>query len=89
MRLLALAAALALAACQSDGGSACNKLCDLEARCSDKVNAGSDRPRFDSGECAAACKALERDGEGKKLVSKHRACVEAAGDDCAAVLACP
>ena len=44
--------------------------------------------RFDQGECIAACDALSRDDVGSELVKKHKACADAAKDDCAALLAC-
>ena len=46
-----------------------------------------DRNKFDTNECVAACTALERDSQGKKLVKKHMDCARAA-KDCTALLAC-
>lgn len=46
-----------------------------------------DRNKFDTNECVAACTALERDTQGKKLVQKHMTCARAA-KDCTALLAC-
>ena len=53
--------------------------------------AADDKPtadiKFDQSECVAACSALQRDEDGKKLVADHVACVEKA-DSCDAVLTC-
>jgi hypothetical protein len=92
----ALAVVVALAAaCAAAGTPTCDEICDREARCTDERNASArrlepnaQRLRFDSGECAAACKALERDPEGARLVARHVGCVRDAGADCPAVLAC-
>jgi hypothetical protein len=94
MRTVLVAALAALAACGSEQTSRCNEVCDREARCVDELNetaaraGGAPAPKLDSGECATACKALERDeAEGKGLVQKHVDCVRQAAT-CAAVIAC-
>jgi hypothetical protein len=85
----AVSSTIALAACDSGPASRCAQICELEARCADVNRPEGDKPRFDTGECTSACKALERDDEGKKLVNKHADCVRQHASDCAAVLACP
>jgi hypothetical protein len=96
MRLAAALFALgSLVACGSEQTSRCNEVCDREARCVDELNEQTRKaessappaPKLDSGECAAACKALDRDPEGKDLVAKHVECVRKAST-CAAVVAC-
>jgi hypothetical protein len=90
---LAALAAVALAACGSSPTSRCNEVCDREARCVDELNELAAReqrppaPKLDSGECATACKALERDKQGEALVARHDECVRKA-PSCTAVIAC-
>jgi hypothetical protein len=86
-RALILVGLLA-AACGSGPASRCEAICDQEARCADDVSEkGAPRAKFDAGECSVACKALDRDAEGRALVDKHILCVEHAAT-CAAKLAC-
>jgi hypothetical protein len=101
MRLVAaLAVAFAAvlpSACGSGPTSRCEDVCEREARCVEEVNEASEhaapaaarspRQKLDTGECAASCKALERDPEGKELVRKHAECVQAASG-CEAIVAC-
>jgi hypothetical protein len=93
---VAVLAVAVLAACGSEPTSRCIEVCDREARCIDELNEraargaepGAPAPKLDSGECATACKALERDEpEGKQLVHKHVECVRLAAT-CDAVIAC-
>jgi hypothetical protein len=86
MRRLALVWLLCVAAsaCADAKSPRCKQICDHEARC-----AGEDeepRRKFDEAECVEACTLLERDAQGRKLVDRHAACVEAAAtcDDVAA-----
>lgn len=90
MRLVAtLAFALSVLGCDSGPTSTCAEVCDQEARCADEAEKKTDKPvRFDSGECAAACKALERDDEGRALVKQHTECVAAAQGACDRLMAC-
>ena len=88
--LLALALAPALSGCAADRASAdCKNVCRREAQCVEE--AADDKPggdvRFDQSECVAACSALQRDEDGKKLVAEHVACVGKA-KTCDEVLAC-
>jgi hypothetical protein len=86
--ILALAG---LAGCATDRASAdCKNVCRREAQCVEEAaedNKSADN-RFDQSECVAACSALERDPDGKKLVADHVACAEKAGKDCAALMGC-
>lgn len=88
--LLALAIAAAPSACATDRASReCKDVCRREAECVEQ--AADDKPaadnKFDQSECVAACSALQRDEDGKKLVADHVACVEKA-QSCEAVLDC-
>jgi hypothetical protein len=79
------------AACGSESDTRCKTVCEVEARCVEESPDG-DQPKFDPGECTAACRALDRDKEGKTLVDDHVQCVNdsmvAGRPDCAKVLAC-
>ena len=88
-----LTALLVAAACSSEGTSNdCKEVCRSEAACVDQVGddgkEDEEQNRFDQSECIAACDALSRDEVGNELVKKHKACAEAAKDDCKAILQC-
>ncbi len=89
--MIPLALAAALSGCATDRASKeCKDVCRSEATCMEEA---ADTPegadsKFDQSECVAACSALQRDEDGKKLVAQHVACAEKAKDDCAALLAC-
>jgi hypothetical protein len=92
LRALLLAAALAasLNGCAADRASAdCKNVCRREAQCVEE--AADEKPaadaRFDQSECVAACSALQRDEDGKKLVADHVACVNRSSE-CDAVMKC-
>lgn len=86
-----------LVGCASERASTeCKEVCRKQAQCVDQKReaasdgeAGSDQNKFDQSECIAACTALLRDEQGKKLVEQHVGCVDRAANDCAALLACP
>ena len=88
-RLLVLI--LLVTACATERASEqCKEVCKREAQCVEQMNEEKkDGPeqKFDQSECIAACAALERDAEGKKLVEKHVACAASAAD-CTALLSC-
>ena len=101
-RLCAPILALLLAtACASDRSSPeCKDVCSKQARCVDQkseaIQPGQPRQstppeqiKFDQSECIAACTALMKDAEARKVVARHVACFAKAGDDCEAILACP
>ena len=88
--LFATAIAATLTGCAADRASAdCKNVCRREAQCVEE--AAEEKPtvdaRFDQSECVAACSALQRDEDGKKLVADHVACVGKASG-CDAVMAC-
>lgn len=87
MRLVLVGLGLLLAgACTEPRSQRCRDVCAREAACHEAVETADN---FDEGECLDACAALERDVHTEPLVEAHAACVRAAGDACAAVLACP
>jgi hypothetical protein len=95
-RILALGLLLVASASCSSGGSSsddCKNICQKEASCVDQRSADGkeedeEQNKFDQSECIAACDALSRDEVGKQLVDKHKACADAAGKDCDALLKC-
>ena len=101
MRLgLALLLASVLAACATERSSPeCKDVCSKQARCVDQKGEAAapgsppatipEQTKFDQSECIAACTSLRRDAEGDKIVKRHVACFDKAGEDCAAMLACP
>jgi hypothetical protein len=72
--------------------SRCRAVCARETQCRERskteLQAGQEPLRFGESDCVAACKDLERDGEGSAIVRQHAECV-AQAQDCGAVLACP
>jgi hypothetical protein len=85
-----------LAGCTSERSSPeCKEVCRKQARCIEEqrteaaAEPAAEQDKFDQNECIAACTSLQRDGEGRKLVTHHVACVDRAKDDCEALLACP
>lgn len=91
-----LLALLASTGCSSERSSPeCKDTCHKQARCVDvkaeapAVLPAGEQNKFDQSECIAACSALQRDREGKKLVAQHIDCVNRAENDCATILACP
>ncbi len=80
--LLALAV---LAGCAAPRSQRCREMCRREARCVDTSE--ETELTFDADECEAACTALERDAEGKRLVDDHATCLGQA-ESCEQVLAC-
>jgi hypothetical protein len=93
-----LASLLIAPGCASERASPeCKEVCRKDARCADqKAEAAAGRTlpageqaKFDQSECIEVCTALRRDPEGEKRVAEHLACVARAGEDCAALLACP
>ena len=91
---LALGLVLLATACSSEGTSNdCKDVCRREASCVDKIadegkEDDEEQNKFDQGECIAACDALSRDEVGSELVKKHKACADAAKNDCTALLQC-
>jgi hypothetical protein len=94
---LLLSSLLLATGCASERASnECKDVCRKQAQCVDQQReaagdgeAGSDQNKFDQSECVAACTALLRDEQGKKIVEQHVACIDRAGADCTALLACP
>jgi len=79
------------AGCTNSPNSRCKQLCQRQIECieqQDLKRQAIERPFIDEHECTSACTALDNDSEGKKLVDAHGSCVELAGEDCSAVLAC-
>lgn len=73
-------------ACTTPQNSRCKELCQRQIECTELEE--QKKALIDEHECTSACSALDRDSEGKKLVDSYAACIEAAGKDCRAVLAC-
>lgn len=90
--LLGLAAGLGMAwssaGCTEPRSVRCKTVCSREAECRERATAREPDSAFDEGACVAACAALERDREGAAVVDRQADCVERAGADCAALLAC-
>jgi hypothetical protein len=93
---LILLLACTASGCTSERSSPeCKEVCRKQARCSEEqrteavADPAVEQDKFDQAECIAACTSLQRDREGRKLVAEHVACVDRAGDDCTALLACP
>lgn len=100
MRAAALFLITALAACASERSSPeCKEVCRKHARCVDQKVESSpatsrtppvdEQIKFDQSECVDDCNLLRRSAEGEQKVDRHIACVTRAGEDCAALLACP
>lgn len=86
MRILFLVALVLCAACSDERSARCREVCQRGERCAEETEDPS--YKFDEGECTAACAFLEQDEKGAKIVDEYIRCVEAAGDDCAAIRRC-
>ncbi|MEM9490870.1 MAG: hypothetical protein AAGC55_17110 [Myxococcota bacterium] len=75
-----------LAGCPESQSTRCKALCQQQLACIDLLD--RDELAFDQNECTMACSSLDRSGDGKKKIDFYAACVEQAGDDCAAVVRC-
>lgn len=82
--VLLLAMALVAPACRNAKPSRCERVCDRQAQCASDLKQDQHN---DEAECVEQCGKLERDA--KRAVDEHVACVDSAGNDCRAVLACP
>ncbi len=85
---LGLGIAWSSAGCTEPRSARCKAVCSKEAECREHATVRETDTAFEEGACVAACAALERDREGTAVVERQADCVERAGADCAALLAC-
>ena len=84
--VLAAAIASTIVGCVEAHTERCRQVCKKEAECAETQ---TERDiEFDARECAIECSKLEREREGRALVSRHIECVERAST-CSQVLMCP
>jgi hypothetical protein len=94
MRAVVLAVVVVVGAsgCSRQQSQRCEDVCQRARDCAELMEedqpAGAAPYRVSRSECVEACNQLERHPQGAQQVAHHVRCVGAAGDDCAAVLAC-